>query len=155
DSLFRIASTSKPMTGAVIMSLVDDGIITLDAPVDKWLPELGGARVLRRMDGSLDDTMPAARAITVRDLLTFTFGSGMVVARFTAPEPWPIVNAATDLPLCTLGPPAPDQQPDPDTWIAGLGSLPLLAHPGERWMYNTGASVLGVLAARAAGTSFA
>ncbi len=64
-------------------------------------------------------------------------------------------EAATDLRLGTFGPPNPDQQPDPDTWMAGLGSLPLLAQPGERWMYNTGASVLGVLAARAAGMPFA
>jgi CubicO group peptidase (beta-lactamase class C family) len=110
--------------------------------------------VLRRMDGPLDDTVPSARPISVRDLLTFTFGFGMVAEMFTAPQPWPVVKAATDLHLCTLGPPSPDEQPDPDTWIAGLGSLPLLAQPGQSWMYNTGASVLGVLVARAAGIPF-
>jgi CubicO group peptidase (beta-lactamase class C family) len=155
DSMFRIASTSKPVTGAAIMALVDEGDIRLDDSVDKWLPELAGQRVLGRMDGPLDDTIPAERPITARDLLTFTFGFGMVVEMFMAPEPWPVVKAATDLRLGTLGPPNPDEQPDPDTWIAGLGSLPLLAQPGRRWMYNTGASVLGVLAARAAGMPFA
>jgi CubicO group peptidase (beta-lactamase class C family) len=65
------------------------------------------------------------------------------------------VAAADALLLGTFGPPAPDTQPDPDTWIAGLGSLPLIAQPGERWMYNTGASVLGVLLARAADQPFA
>jgi CubicO group peptidase (beta-lactamase class C family) len=154
DSLFRIASTTKPVTGAAIMALVDDGVVRLDDRVEKWLPELADRRVLRNMDGSLDDTVPAERAITVRDLLTFTFGFGMVVEMFMAPEPWPIVSAATDLHLGTLGPPNPDEPPDPDTWIAGLGSLPLLDQPGQRWMYNTGAMVLGVLAARAAGVSF-
>jgi len=155
DSVFRIASTSKPVTGAAIMALVDDGLIHLDDAVDRWLPELANRRVLRRMDGALDDTVPAARPVTVRDLLTFTFGFGMVVEMFMAPEPWPAVKAETELSLATLGPPSPDRQPDPDTWMARLGSLPLLAQPGERWMYNTGASVLGVLAARAAGMPFA
>jgi CubicO group peptidase (beta-lactamase class C family) len=155
DSMFRIASTSKPVTGAATMALVDEGIVRLDDPVEKWLPELADRRVLHRMDGQLDDTIPAERPINVRDLLTFTFGFGMVVEMFMAPEPWPVVKAATDLHLCTLGPPNPDEQPDPDTWMAGLGSLPLLAQPGHRWMYNTGASVLGVVAARATGMPFA
>ncbi|MGA3220063.1 MAG: serine hydrolase domain-containing protein, partial [Acidimicrobiales bacterium] len=155
DSLFRIASTSKPVTGAAIMALEGEGLVRLDDPVERWLPELADRPVLRRTDGPLDDTVPADRPINIRDLLTFTFGFGMVVEMFMAPRPWPVVKAATDLHLCTLGPPNPDEQPDPDTWIAGLGSLPLMAQPGQRWMYNTGASVLGVLAARAAGMSLA
>ena len=155
DSLFRIASTSKPVTGAAVMTLVDEGVVGLDDPVDRWLPELAGRRVLRRMDGPLDDTVPADGPVTVRQLLSFTFGFGMVVDMFMAPEPWPVVRAATELHLSTIGPPTPDEQPDPDTWMAALGSLPLMAQPGQRWMYNTGASVLGVLAARAAGVPFA
>ena len=155
DSLFRIASTTKPVTGALTMALVDDGVLGIDDPVDKWLPELADRRVLRAVDGPLDDPVPAERPITVRDLLTFTFGFGMVVEMFMAAEPWPVARAADELNLGTLGPPGPDTQPDPDTWMAGLGSLPLLAQPGERWMYNTGAQVLGVLASRAAGKPFA
>jgi CubicO group peptidase (beta-lactamase class C family) len=155
DSLFRIASTTKPITGAATLALVDEGLLALDEPVDRLLPELANPRVLRRMDGPLDDTVEADRAITVRDLLTFTFGFGMVMEMFMAAEPWPAVTAATDLRLSTIGPPNPAEQPDPDTWIAGLGSLPLLAQPGERWLYNTGASVLGVLVARAAEMPFA
>lgn len=151
DSIFRIASTTKPITAAATLALAAEGLITLDEPVDLLLPELAGRRVLRRMDGPLGDTVPAIRAITVRDLLTFTFGFGMVMEMFTSPAPWPVVEAAEALNLSTIGPPAPDVQPDPDTWIAGLGALPLLAQPGERWLYNTGASVLGVLLARAAG----
>jgi CubicO group peptidase (beta-lactamase class C family) len=149
DSLFRIASTTKPITAAATMMLVDDGVIALDEPVDRLLPELSGRQVLRRPDGPLDDTTPAERAITVRDLLTFTFGFGSAVEMFTADVPWPVMEAENALRLATLGPPDPATQPDPDTWIAGLGTLPLLAQPGERWLYNTGASVLGVLAARA------
>ena len=155
DSLFRIASTSKPVTGAVTMALVDDGLLSLDDPVDKWLPELADRRVLRRMDGPLDDTVPAQRAITVRDLLTFTFGFGMVVEMFTAPEPWPVVKAVDELGISAIGPPNPDAQPDPETWISRFATLPLLAHPGEKWMYNTGALVLGVLAGRVTGRPFA
>ena len=154
DSIFRIASTTKPITAAVTLALAAEGLIGLDEPVDRLLPELAGRRVLRAMDGPLDDTVPAARAITVRDLLTFTFGFGMVGEMFTAPTPWPVVAAADELRLATIGPPDPPVPPDPDTWIARLGSLPLLAQPGERWMYNTGAQVLGVLAARAAGQPF-
>ncbi|HZD66999.1 MAG TPA: serine hydrolase domain-containing protein [Acidimicrobiales bacterium] len=154
SSQFRISSTSKPVTGAAVMALVDEGLVGLDDTVETWLPELADRQVLGRMDGPLDDTVPAARPITVRDLATFTFGFGMVVEMFTAPRPWPVVAAAADLCLGTLGPPNPDKQPDPDTWIAALGSLPLLAHPGHRWLYNTGATVLGVLAERAAGTAF-
>jgi CubicO group peptidase (beta-lactamase class C family) len=151
DSLFRIASTTKPITGAATLALIGEGLLGLDDPVDKWLPELADRRVLRRMDGPLDDTVPANRPVTVRDLLTFTFGFGMCVEMFMSPGEWPIVAAAGERRLATLGPPDPALQPDPDEWIAALGALPLMAQPGERWLYNTGASVLGVLLARAAG----
>jgi CubicO group peptidase (beta-lactamase class C family) len=155
DSIFRIASTTKPITAAATLALVGESLFELDEPVDRLLPELAGRQVLRRIDGPLDDTIPAARAVTARDLLTFTFGFGVAMEMFTSPTPLPIVEAANVLHLATIGPPNPDVQPDPDTWIANLGSLPLLAQPGERWLYNTGAQVLGVLLARAAGQPFA
>jgi CubicO group peptidase (beta-lactamase class C family) len=155
DSLFRIASTTKPVTGAATLALVREGLLGLDEPVGRLLPELAEPRVLRRMDGPLGDTVPARRPITVRDLLTFTFGFGLTTDMFAAERPWPVVAAADALHLSTIGPPNPAEQPGPDTWIAGLGSLPLLAQPGERWFYNTGASVLGVLLERAAGQPFA
>jgi CubicO group peptidase (beta-lactamase class C family) len=151
DSIFRVASLTKPVTAVATLALAAEGLLRLDEPVDRLLPELADRRVLRRMDGPLDDTVPAERAITVRDLLTFTMGFGAALELFTLPQPVPIVQASNDLHLSTLGSPNPDEQPDPDTWIAAFGSLPLLAQPGERWMYNTGASVLGVLLARAAG----
>jgi CubicO group peptidase (beta-lactamase class C family) len=162
DSLFRIASTSKPITAAATLAVVEEGLIGLEEgligleePVERLLPELAERQVLRRMDGPLDETVPAARAITTRDLLTFTFGFGMVMEMFMSATPWPVVTAAEKLALGTIGPPDLARQPDPDTWIAGLGTLPLLAQPGERWLYNTGASVLGVLLARATGMPFA
>jgi CubicO group peptidase (beta-lactamase class C family) len=155
DSLVRIASTTKPVTGAATLALVREGLLDLDEPVGRLLPELAEPRVLRRMDGPLGDTVPARRPITVRDLLTFTFGFGLTTDMFAAERPWPVVAAADALHLSTIGPPNPAEQLGPDTWIAGLGSLPLLAQPGERWFYNTGASVLGVLLERAAGQPFA
>ena len=155
DSIFRIASITKPITAAATLAVIAEGLIGLDEPVDRLLPELAGRRVLRQMDGPLDETVAARRAITTRDLLTFTFGFGMVTEMFMSATPWPIVAAAEELNLATLGPPNPDVQPDPDTWIANLGTLPLLAQPGERWLYNTSASVLGVLLARVTGEPFA
>jgi CubicO group peptidase (beta-lactamase class C family) len=151
DAIFRIASTTKPITGAATLAVAAEGLIDLEEPIERLLPELAARRVLRRMDGPLDDTVPAERSITTRDLLTFTFGFGMVMDMFTSPTPWPVVAAAEELKLGTIGPPDLDAQPHPDTWIANLGSLPLLAQPGERWLYGTGASVLGVLLARATG----
>ncbi len=154
DTLFRISSMTKPITAAVILSLVDDGLLDLNGPVERLLPELAGRRVLRRPDGPLTDTVEAERPVTVRDLLTFTWGFGMQGAMFMAPEPWPIVTAAAERELASFGPPQPDTTPDPDTWMARLGELPLLAQPGERWLYSAGSQVLGVLAARAAGAPF-
>jgi CubicO group peptidase (beta-lactamase class C family) len=155
DSIFRISSMTKPITAAATLAVVAEGLLALDEPVDRLLPELADRRVLRRMDGPLEDTVPATRAITTRDLLTFTFGFGMLMRMFMASTPWPVVVADEELGLATVGPPNPAVQPDPDTWIARFGTLPLLAQPGERWLYNTGSSVLGVLLARATGQPFA
>jgi CubicO group peptidase (beta-lactamase class C family) len=154
DTLFRIASITKPVTAAVVLGLAEDGAFGLDEPVDRLLPELANRRVLRRPDGPLTDTIAAERAVTTRDLLTFTWGFGMQGAMFMASEPWPIVSAAAERELGTFGPPQPDTTPEPDTWMARLGELPLLAQPGERWLYSAGSQVLGVLAARAAGAPF-
>jgi CubicO group peptidase (beta-lactamase class C family) len=153
-SLFRIASTTKPITAVATLALVREGLLGLDEPAERLLPELANRQVLCRVDGPLDDTVPAEGPMTVRQLLTFTFGFGMSAEMFMAAEPWPVVAAAEEAGLATLGPPQPDDFVDPDTWIARFGKLPLLAQPGARWLYNSGAHVLGVLCARAAGTSF-
>lgn len=154
DTLFRIASITKPVTAAVVLSLAEDGLLGLEEPVDRLLPELADRRVLRRPDGPLTDTIKAERAVTTRDLLTFTWGFGMQGAMFMAPEPWPIVTAVAERELSSFGPPSPDTTPEPDTFMARLGELPLLAQPGERWLYSAGSQVLGVLAGRAAGAPF-
>jgi len=147
DTLFRITSMTKPILALATMMLVDDGVLNLDEPVDRLLPELANRRVLRSIDGPLDDTVPARRPITVLDLLTFRMGHGLVMEP-TFDPPYPIINAARDLELVT-GPPDPRTPHDPDEWLRRFATLPLMYQPGERWQYNTGSLVLGVLVARA------
>ncbi len=148
DTIVRIASMTKPMVAAVAMMLVEDGTLSLDAPVERWLPELADRRVLRRLDGPLDDTVAAKRAITVRDLLTFRMGFGIIWGHPTA-----IVRAASALHLGAFGPPRVQEPPAPDEWMRRFATLPLMNHPGEQWRYNTSAEVLGVLLARASARS--
>lgn len=148
DAIFRIASLTKPIAAVAAMMMVDDGTLHLADPVDRWLPELAGHRVLRAIDADLDDTVAAERPITLDDVLTFRLGFGIIMA---APDTYPIQTAEADMQLMTLGPPWPPSPHTPDEWIACLGSLPFLHQPGEQWMYNTGAQVLGVLIERAAG----
>ncbi len=149
DTIFRIASMTKPITAAATMILVEECALRLDEPVDRLLPELANRRVLKRPDARLDDTVPAKRPITVRDLLTFRMGFGLM---FTPPDA-PILKAANELQI-GMGAPMPASIPAPDEWIRRLGTLPLMRQPGEMWMYNTPADVLGVLVARASGQPF-
>jgi CubicO group peptidase (beta-lactamase class C family) len=147
DTIFRISSMTKPVTAAAAMILVEECRLRLDEPVDRLLPELAGRRVLKRLDGPLDDSVPANRPITVRDLLTFRLGFGQMLA---PPEAYPILKIASEQQI-GMGPPSPSSMPAPDEWIRRLGRLPLMHQPGEKWMYNTGSDVLGVLIARASG----
>jgi len=146
DTIFRIASMTKPIIAVATLILVEECVLRLDEPVDRLLPELAGRRVLRALDAALDDTVPAQRPITVRDLLTFRMGFGIVMA---PPDTYPIQRAMTEL-LLGQGPPGASTPP-PDEWLRRLGTLPLMYQPGERWVYHTGSDVLGVLIARAAG----
>jgi CubicO group peptidase (beta-lactamase class C family) len=150
DTIFRISSMTKPITAAATMILVEECKVRLDEPVDRLLPELANRQVLKRFDGPLDDTVPAIRPITVRDLLTFRMGFGQMMA---LPDAYPILKAANEQQI-GMGPPSPDLMPAPEEWIHRLGQLPLMHQPGEKWMYNTGADVLGVLIARASGQPF-
>ncbi len=147
DTIFRISSMTKPITAVATMILVEECKVRLDEPVDRLLPELAERQVLKGLDGQLDDTVPANRPITVRDLLTFRMGFGQMMA---PPDMFPILKAATEQQI-GMGPPSPDMLPAPDEWIRRLGQLPLMHQPGEMWMYNTGSDVLGVLIARASG----
>jgi CubicO group peptidase (beta-lactamase class C family) len=130
------------------MMLVEECKLRLDEPVDRWLPELADRRVLRAIDAPLDDTVPARRAITLRDLLTFRSGYGMIMV---FPDRYPIQKAIAEAGFAP-GPVFPSFPPD--ELVKRYGSLPLIYQPGERWLYNAGTEILGVLIARAAGTSF-
>ncbi|HET8842188.1 MAG TPA: serine hydrolase domain-containing protein [Ktedonobacteraceae bacterium] len=148
DTIFRIASMSKPIMAAAIMILVEECKLRLDDAVEKWLPELANRKVLQRIDGPLDETVPAHRPITVRDLLTFTMGFGLL---FTPTGEYPILSAANDLQIGMAPTYQIHTQPDPDEWIRRLGTLPLMYQPGERWLYGIGSNVLSVLIARVCG----
>jgi CubicO group peptidase (beta-lactamase class C family) len=151
DAIFRIASISKPIAGVAAMLLIEDGAMALDDPVGRWLPELAEPRVLRTLESSLDDTVPAKRPITVEDVLSFHLGFGSIMSGGA----YPIQRAESELHLKTLGPPWPPPDLTPDEWIARLGGLPLLDQPGTRWRYNTGATVAGILIERVAGAPLA
>ncbi|MFG2750176.1 serine hydrolase domain-containing protein [Streptomyces xanthophaeus] len=144
DSLFRIASLTKPVTAAATMVLIEDGLLALDAPVARWLPELAAPAVVRTPSAPVDDVVPADRPITVADLLTFRAGYGFP-ADFSLP--------AVQLLFSELrqGPPQPGKVAGPDAWTATLARIPLLHQPGGQWLYNTCSDILGVLLARAAG----
>jgi CubicO group peptidase (beta-lactamase class C family) len=147
DTLFRVSSMSKPITAVLALILIEECKLRLDDPIDRWLPELSQRRVLRRIDSSLDDTVPAKRPISVRDLLTFRMGFGQMMAR---PDAYPILKAAHERQI-GMGPPEPSVTPAPDEWLRRLGELPLMYQPGEQWMYHTSSDALGLLLARATG----
>lgn len=151
DTIFRITSMTKPILGAATMLLVDDGRLALDEPVARLLPELADRRVLKRIDGPLDETVTASRPITVEDLLTFRLGYGFIIVEPTTfNPPYPVIQRAEELQLA-MAQPDPRTPLDPDEWIDRFATLPLMYQPGERWQYNAGSLVLGVLVARAAG----
>ncbi|MGW7019012.1 serine hydrolase domain-containing protein [Streptomyces decoyicus] len=144
DSLFRIASLTKPVVAAAVMMLVEDGRIALDDPVGNWLPELASPTVVRSPDGPVDEVVPAVRPITVLDLLTSRAGYG-----FPSDFSLPVVGRLfSDL---KQGPPQPQLVPAPDAWMAALSRIPLLHQPGDGWLYNTSSDIQGVLIARVSG----
>lgn len=146
DTVFRIASLTKPITAAAAMVLVERGWLRLDNPVAELLPELGNPSVLRSIEGPVDDPVnlePAKRAITLRDLLTFQAGHGVPETSNA-----PIVKVLVE--QLAEGPPRPRQHPETEEWMRRLARVPLLHQPGEGWTYNIGSEILGVLLARAA-----
>jgi len=144
DTIFRIASMTKPILATAAMILVEDGLLELDAPVDRWLPEFAHRRVLRHAGAPLADTIPADRAITLRDLLTNQWGLGALFAD----SPTALQSAMEDAGVAPgyLPPSMP-----PDDWIRALAALPLAFQPGEGWLYHTGFDVLALLLTRVAG----
>jgi CubicO group peptidase (beta-lactamase class C family) len=150
DTIFRIASITKPITAVAAMILVEECKIRLDDPIDPWLPELANRRVLKSISSDVDSTAPALRAITLRDLLTYRMGFGSVMARR---DTYPIQKFIREYRIGGDGPMLPSQAPGMEEWLRKLGSLPWMAQPGERWMYHVSGDVLGALIARVSGQS--
>lgn len=144
DTLFRIASMTKPITSVAAMMLVEEGRIALADPISRWIPELAHPRVLRDAAGPLESTTPARRAITVEDLLTHR--SGIAYAPFSE---GPLKQAYER----TLGDPGMNRL-SPDEWLAALGTLPLAYQPGDQFHYGHSTDVLGFLIGRVEGKPF-
>ena len=143
DSIFRIASISKPVTAAAVLMLVEEGRIGLDSPVEEWLPELAKPDVVRTPGSPVGDVVPVARPITVEDLLSSRTGWG-----FPSDFSYPAVQALFEVQKDGR---APQAYPDPDTWLAALARVPLLYQPGEAWLYGTSSDLQGILIARVSG----
>jgi len=144
DSIFRVASITKPIAAAAVMMLVEDGRIALEDPVGKWLPELASPVVVRTPASPVDDVVPAVRPITVADLLTFRAGYGF-------PSDFSLPAVGLLFSELKQGPPQPQLVAAPDEWMAALSRIPLLHQPGEAWLYNTCSDIQGVLIARVSG----
>ncbi|MER5431938.1 serine hydrolase domain-containing protein [Streptomyces sp. NPDC002588] len=143
DSLFRIASITKPLVAAALLMLVEDGTVALTAPVAEWLPELADPVVVRTPSSPVEDVVPAARPITVEDLLSSRPGWG-----FPSDFALPAVQALFSVQKDGRNPAA---FPDPAAWLRDLSRVPLLYQPGEAWLYNTASDLQGILIARASG----
>ncbi len=144
DTLFRIASMTKPITSVAAMMLVEEGKVALADPITTWLPEFANMRVLKRPDGPLDDTVERARAIAVEDLLTHRSG---LAYGFTS------TGALAKAHEEALGSPL-DPPYTPDEWLKRLAGLPLTYPPGQQLHYSHATDVLGFLVGRAAGMDF-
>ncbi len=140
DSIVRLASTTKPIAAAAVMLLVDEGLVALDDPISPWLPELASPQVVRTPESPIDDVVPAARPITVEDILTFRAGWGFP-SDFSLPA---VVELLQRLPVFGL-------RETPDEWLTTLSAIPMLRQPGEAWLYNTCSDIQGVLVARVSG----
>src|ERR1700716_964741 len=145
DSIFRFASITKPITAAAVMMLVEDGRIALDDPVGTWLPELAAPMVVRTPTSPVEDVVPAARPISVFDLLSGRAGYGFP-SDFSLPAVQLLLTVQTDGREVQL-------RPDPDEWMVALSRIPLLYQPGEAWLYDTCSDLQGVLIARVTGQS--
>lgn len=144
NTIFRIASITKPIIAAAVMMLVDEGKIGLESPIDHWIPELANRQVVRSLAGPIDDLVPSTRRITLRDLITMQMGLGLVLA---PPGSSPLMERFAELGLAPgpglFGGSAQD-------FLDRLSLLPLAFHPGERWLYHTGMDVAGILVSRIA-----
>ncbi|MEU9455656.1 serine hydrolase domain-containing protein [Streptomyces sp. NPDC048277] len=146
DSIFRIASITKPVTAAAVLLLVEEGRIGLADPVAKWLPELARPMVVRTPASPVDDVVPADRPVTVEDLLSFRTGWGFP-ADFSLPAVQSLFTVQRDGRFL-------QDWPDPDTWLGRLAQVPMLHQPGAAWLYGTSSDLQGILVARVSGGTF-
>jgi CubicO group peptidase (beta-lactamase class C family) len=144
DTIFRLASATKPITAAAVLMLLEECELRLDDPLTELLPELRDARVLREPTGPLDDTVAADRAITTRDLLTFASGYGADFGNLDSP----LMTKMSQIGV-QAGPVAPDLTPE--EWLRRLGTLPLAHQPGHGWLYNHGSDLAGIVISRVTG----
>ena len=144
DTLFRIASMTKPVTSVAALMLMEEGKLRLDDPITKWAPEFADMVVLKDAEGPLDQTYPAPRDITIDDLMTHRSG---LAYGFTSVGP--IAYAHQDALGDVL-----NSGHDPDAWMKALGGLPLSYPPGERFHYSHATDVLGFIVGRIAGMPF-
>ena len=138
DTIFRIASMTKPITSVAALMLFEQGRYALDDPITRWAPEFSTMRVLRSPDEPLDQTVPAERPITFEDLLTHR--SGITYGAF---HTGPLAKAYEE----ALGGEV-DTYVKPDDWIAGLAAIPLIDQPGSGFHYGHSTDLLGLLIAR-------
>ncbi|MFF4251986.1 serine hydrolase domain-containing protein [Streptomyces sp. NPDC001663] len=143
DSIFRIASITKPIAAAAVLMLVEEGVLGLESPVEEWLPELSKPMVVRTPAGPVDDVVPATRPITVEDLLSSRTGWGFP-SDFSLPAVQSLFTVQKDGR-------ALQDWPDPDTWLGLLAQVPMLYQPGEAWLYGTSSDLQGILIERASG----
>ena len=147
DTLFRIMSMTKPITSVAALMLMEEGKLRLEDPITRWAPEFAGMEVLKDPQGALTDTVPAARDITIEDLMTHRSG---IAYGFTSIGP--IAHAYEDV----LGdiPSYLHGSKSVDAWMAALGGLPLSYPPGERFHYGHSTDVLGFIVGRIEGMAF-
>lgn len=136
DTIFRIASMTKPVTVAAAMSMIEEGKLSLTDRVGTWLPELASMRVLEQPRGPLDRTVPAQRHITVDDLMTHRSGLAYMFSVLG-----PLSDAYRKLPT----------RQDQDRWLSELSELPLAHQPGDRLTYSHATDVLGIVLSRVEG----
>ena len=148
DSIFRLASITKPIVAAAVLLLVDDGRLALDDPIANWLPELAAPSVVRTPTSPLDDVVPAARPITVFDVLTSRAGWGFPADDMTQPA----IQALFEDAQQKYGR-DPQLVSPPDEWVKALAGVPMLHQPGEAYLYNACSNIQGVLVSRVAGRS--
>ncbi len=139
DAMIRISSVTKLIGSAATLALVDDGVLALDDPVERWIPQWADRRVLAERHGELHDTVPASRPTTLRDLLTMSFGLGWDLS---APDddPLTLATVAAELTSTWVMPSI-----GPSAWAHQAAALPMAHQPGEGFVYQLSFDALTVI----------